>query len=118
MNYTKYCIETYGGIIFRNNFDDKGNNIITITLESMDSEDNLNKYYYIANGILSIEEYFKRNKYKVTLERDDILTNNSTITFIVNKNIKNWNRVYKNIINIMKKETKFLNVLIWKLNFK
>ena len=77
----------------------------------------MSEYYYIANGILSIEEYFKRNKYKVTLERDDILTNNSTITFIVNKNIKNWNRVYVNILNIMKKETKPLNVFIWKLNF-
>ena len=118
MSYTRECIEKYGGIIFRNNFDNKGNNIITISLECMDSEDNLNKYYYIANGILSIEEYFKRNKYKVILERDDILTNNSTITFIVNKDIKQWDRVYKNIINIMKKETKFLNVLIWKLNFK
>ena len=118
MSYTRECIEQYGGIIFRNNFYTEGNNIITITLQCMDSEDNLNKYYYIANGILSIEDYFKRNKYKVTLERDDILTNNSTITFIVNKDIKQWDRVYKNIINIMKKETKFLNVLIWKLNFK
>ena len=118
MSYIKNCIEEYGGIIFNNEFDTKGNNIITITLKHMDSEDNLNKYYYIANGILSIEDYFKRNKYKVTLKRDDILTNNSTITFIVNKNIKNWDRVYKNIINIMKKETKLLNVLILKLNFK
>lgn len=117
MSYIKNCIEEYGGIIFNNEFDTKGNNIITITLQCMDSEDNLNKYYYIANGILSIEEYFKRNKYKVTLERDDILTNNSTITFIVNKDIKQWNRVYVNILNIMKKETKPLNVFIWKLNF-
>lgn len=117
MSYIKNCIEEYGGIIFNNEFDTKGNNIITITLQCMDSEDNLNKYYYIANGILSIEEYFKRNKYKVILKRDDILTNNSTITFIVNKDIKQWNRVYVNILNIMKKETKPLNVFIWKLNF-
>ena len=46
MSYTRECIEKYGGIIFRNNFDNKGNNIITISLECMDSEDNLNKYYY------------------------------------------------------------------------
>ena len=34
MSYTRECIEKYGGIIFRNNFDNKGNNIITYTLES------------------------------------------------------------------------------------
>ena len=112
-NYYDDCIEYFGGVIFRNKFNNKGENIITITLECMDSEENLNKYCYIYNGIDKIEEYFKRNKYQVTR----IEENREKVVFIVNKNIKKWDTVYKNIINIMKKETKFLNVLIWKLNF-